>query len=176
MHRFSGARQGALLIGWLALLPAAPGAELSPGAITFAPGYEAEFSNAYGAQEVPALRSQILDSVAQSLHAAHGRCARSLDVVLERAAPTHPTMKQQNDDPSLDPIRTVFRTGGAALTGHVLDDSGQVLATVTYKYFTDSLRPISPARDPWSEARNAIGQFSSRLVDACTKQSNPPPS
>jgi hypothetical protein len=53
----------------------------------------------------------------------------------------------------------------------VLGSDGQVLATVKHQYFTDNLRPISPARDPWSEARVAIGQFSSKLVDACERKS-----
>jgi hypothetical protein len=150
---------------------ALPAGELSPASVTFAPGYEVTFKNAYGAREVLALRSQILDSLSHSRKSAGGRCSLALNVTLEHAAPTHPTMQQQLDNPSLDPFLTVFFDGGASLSGQVLDADGHVLATVKYDYFNGYLRPLSPAQDSWAEARIAIEAFSSRLVDACIKQS-----
>ncbi|HEY1724351.1 MAG TPA: hypothetical protein VGF89_02930 [Steroidobacteraceae bacterium] len=152
-------------------LPMAMAADFSPDSVQFAPGYEHTFEAQYGAREVPTLRSEIAQTVSQSLKAAHGSCRLDLNVVVDRAAPTHPTMKQQSDEPGLDPIRTVYRNGGAALTGRVLGSDGKVLATVTHRYFSDTLPPISPARDPWSEARVAISQFSSKLVEACEQKS-----
>jgi len=139
--------------------------------VTFAAGYEATFKRAYGANEVPALRSQIMNSVSQSLKSAGNGCSLGLDVTIERAAPTHPTMQQQLNDPSLDPFHTVYRDGGAALTGHVLDPGGRVLATVKYKQFNDLLPPLAVAKDPWADARIVIEMFSRRLVSACIKQS-----
>jgi hypothetical protein len=171
MRRLHGFLSPALAFSSLTILPVALAGEISPVAVTFAQGYEVTFTKAYGAQEVPVLRSQIVDSLSQSLRSAGSRCSLALDVTVERAAPTHPTMQQQLDNPSLDPTLTVFRDGGASLSGHVLDSSGHVLSTVKYGQFAGDLRPISPARDPWSEARVAIEAFSSRLVSACIKQS-----
>lgn len=138
--------------------------------VSFAPGYEASFERAYGAKEIPALRSLITDSVLQSLKSAGVRCKLGLDVTLERAAPTHPTMKQQLDSPSLDPIRTVYRDGGASLTGHVLDASGRALTTVKFQRFNDLLPPLTVARDPWADARMTFDMFANRLVEGCIKQ------
>ncbi|MGH8231659.1 MAG: hypothetical protein ACRESY_07545 [Steroidobacteraceae bacterium] len=161
----------ALALAVLPALPLATAADFPPASVQFAPGYERQFENQYGAREVPTLRSEIAQTLSRSLEAAHGSCNLSLNVVVDRAAPTHPTMKQQSDEPGLDPIRTVYRNGGAALTGQVLGAGGKVLATVKHQYFTDTLPPLSPARDPWSEARVAISQFSSKLVDACEQKS-----
>jgi len=153
-----------------AALAAGPSAA-PPPAVTFAPAYVATFERAYGAKEVPALTSMVTDAVAQSLRSAGPRCTLGLDVTLERAAPTHPTMKQQLDSPSLDPIRTVYRNGGASMTGHVLDSGGHVLATVKFERFNDLLPPLVAARDPWSDARTTFEMFAHQLVERCIKQS-----
>jgi len=117
------------------------------------------------------LRSDVVRAVSQSLKAAGGRCTRRLDVTIERAAPTTPTIKQQMDNPTLSPFRTVYRDSGAALQGHVLGPGGHALETVEYQHFNGYAPGLSPARDPWSEARVAIEAFSTRLVNACVKQS-----
>jgi hypothetical protein len=145
--------------------------EISPAAVTFAPKYEATFKRTYGADQMPVLRSEIVDLVSRSLKSAGSRCSRELDVTVERVAPTYPTMKQQLDNPTLSAFSTVYRDSGASLTGHVLDSSGHVLATVKYEDFNGYQPGLSPARDPWSEARVAIDAFSHRLVDACVRQS-----
>ncbi|HEY3730685.1 MAG TPA: hypothetical protein VGL28_05420 [Steroidobacteraceae bacterium] len=167
----SGRYALSLALAVLSALPLAVAADFSPDSVQFAPGYQRSFEDQYGAHEVATLRAEIAHSLSQSLKAGRGGCHLTLNVVLDRAAPTHPTMKQQSDQPGLDPIRTVYRNGGAALTGRVLGSDGQVLATVNHQYFTDNLRPSSPARDPWSEARVAFSQFSSKLVDACEQKS-----
>jgi hypothetical protein len=172
MHRSRRLLSSALTFASLALPHAVPAADLSPTAVTFAPGYEAAFSKTYGTREVSALRLQIVDLVSHSLRSAGSRCSLTLSVTLERAAPTHPTMQQQLDNPALDPFRTVFRDGGASLTGRVLDSGGHVIATVQYADFNGDMRPISPAKDPWGDARFAIQAFSSRVVDACIKMSS----
>jgi hypothetical protein len=142
----------------------------APAAVTFAQGYEPVFTHAYGAREVQVLRSEIIDSVSESRKSAGSRCTLPLNVTLVRVAPTHPTIQQQLDAPSLDPLRTVYRDGGAALRGEVLDPAGQVLDTVKFEYFAAGMGPVSAARDPWGDARRAIEMFSSRLVAACIKQ------
>jgi hypothetical protein len=37
--------------------------------------------------------------------------------------------------------------------------------------FADDLRSVSPGKDPWSDARVAIGQFTAKLVGAFRRQS-----
>ena len=170
--RWHGAALVVLLLPAASAAPAlALAAEFSAASVGFAPAYETTLQTRYGAPEVPALRAEIVDSMTAALHAAHGDCRLTLDVVMQRAAPTHPTMKQQLDDPALDPFRTVFYNGGAALTGRVLDVHGQVLETVSHDHFADNRHSISPGKDPWSDARVAIGQFTQKLVSACKRQS-----
>lgn len=161
----------ALAFVCLAVPPAIRAGQVSPAAVSFDPRYEPAFKKAYGAREVGVLRSEIEDSLSHSLKSAGGRCRLALAVRVRRAAPTHPTMQQQMDNPSLDPFRTVYRDGGASLAGQVLDASGRVLETVRYEYFTGGLPPLSPARDPWGDARIAIDGLSKRLVQACIRQS-----
>jgi hypothetical protein len=171
MNRFQ--RRGCIAIGLALLLIQSgtvnAGPLLSPS-VEFAPRYEAALQAKYGDREALALRSEIIDSVTAGLKAAHGRCHLNLDIVLERAAPTHPTMKQQLDDPAMDPFRSVFLNGGAALTGQVRSVDGRLLATVKHQRFADNRSSISPGKDPWSDARVAIWQFTSKLVDACKQQ------
>lgn len=162
----------ALAFACLASAPAVLASEPSPVAVAFAPGYEQAFKKAYGAAEVPALSSQVARLVSRSLKSAGGRCSLPLAVTVERAVPTYPTVKQQMDDPTLSPFHTVTRDSGASLTGHVLDPAGRVLATVKYQHFNGYQPGLSPARDPWSQARVAIDAFSRRLVSACTQQSS----
>ena len=163
-----------LVLGFGAVLPVQPilASEFSPEAVTFAPGYDATVKDKYGARELSVLRSQVAHTVSRSLESVGGRCNRPLNVTIERVAPTHPTIKQQLDNPSLDPTRTMYRNSGAALAGQVLDSSGRVLTTVKYDYFGGYQLPLSPATDAWSEARVAIEGFSHRLVDACVKHSS----
>lgn len=158
----------------VASMPALPANGLTSAEVSFAPKYESLFEREYGAREVPVLRSDIVRSVSQSLQAAGDRCGLRLQVTVERAVPTHPTMAQQMRDPSLSPLRTVYRDGGASLTGHVLDASGRVLTTVKYQNFSGYSPDFSAATDPWSEARVAISQFSDRLVTACVEHSTTP--
>jgi hypothetical protein len=142
----------------------------APPSVEIAPGYQAALKSTYGAREGTVLRSYILDSTSEALKAAHGECNLGLFIVLERAAPTHPTMKQQDDNPALDPFRSVYVNGGASLIGYLRGADGRTLATVKDKYFADQLRFVSAGKDPWSDARLAIGQFTSKLVKACRQQ------
>ncbi len=142
----------------------------APVSVEIAPHYQVALQSTYGAREGAVLRSYIVDSTSEALRSAHGECSLSLDVVLERAAPTHPTMKQQDDNPALDPFRSVYVNGGASLTGHIRAADGRTLATVKDSYFADQLPIVSAGKDPWSDARLAIGQFTSKLVKACRRQ------
>jgi len=166
MNRFFDA----LLLLTATSLAAATTPSEPPVSVEIAPGYQAALQSTYGAREGAVLRSYIVGSTSEALRSAHGECSLSLDVVLERAAPTHPTMKQQDDNPALDPFRSVYINGGASLTGHIRAADGRTLATVTDSYFADQLPIVSAGKDPWSDARLAIGQFTSKLVKACRRQ------
>ncbi len=144
----------------------------APPSVEIAAGYQAALKSTYGTREGTVLRSYIIDSTSEALKAAHGECNLNLDIVLERAAPTHPTMKQQDDNPALDPFRSVFVNGGAALTGFVRGTDGRTLATVKDQYFADQLPIVSAGKDPWSDARLAIGQFTAKLVKVCRRQAS----
>jgi len=156
----------------LPLCATALAAEFSPASVEFAPAVEAALQSKYGAPEAAAVRSIVVDRMSAALKAAGGKCNLALDVVIERAAPSHPTMSQQFNDPSLDPIRTVFNDGGAALTGHVRDAGGRELATVRHKHFNDDLRLTSASKVPWSDARVSIDQFAHMLVAECKRQTS----
>jgi hypothetical protein len=147
-----------------------PSEPSAPVSVEIAPRYQAALQSTYGAREGAVLRSYIVDSTSEALRSSHGECSLGLDVVLERAAPTHPTMKQQNDNPALDPFRSLYINGGASLTGHIRAADGRTLATVKDSYFADQLPIVSAGKDPWSDARLAIGQFTSKLVKACRRQ------
>ena len=116
MNRFSSAHWICIGLAVLLVDSAARAAEFSPAVVAFAPGYEAALQAKYGAQEAPALRSEIVDSISTALKAARGDCNLNLDVIMERIAPSHLTIKQQLDDPAMDPLRSVFLNGGAELT------------------------------------------------------------
>jgi hypothetical protein len=147
-NRFSRAHWICTGLALLLVGSAARAAEFSPAVLDFPPGYEAALQAKYGAQEAPALRSEVVDSIASALKAAQGDCNLSLDVIMERVAPSHLTIKQQLDDPAMDPLRSVFLNGCAELTGHVRGADGRVLATVNHQHFADDLRSVCPAKDP----------------------------
>jgi hypothetical protein len=156
----------------LPLCVTALAAGFSPASVAFAPAVEAALQSKYGAPEPAALRAIVVDRLSAALKAAGGKCNLALDVVIERATPSHPTMSQQFNDPALDPIRTVFNDGGAALTGHVRGADGRELATVRYERFNDDLRLTSASKAPWSDARVSIDQFAHMLVAECKRKTS----
>jgi hypothetical protein len=171
MNRFRLAAPIGAAVATLLAVCHATAADFAASSVTFAPKLEAKVQSQYGAQEVPVLRSQVIDSVSAALKAA-GKCTLTVEVVMQQVAPSHPTIKQQLNDPSLDPFRTRLPNAGAALIGHLRDAEGRELATVKYEHFIDE-DPLlaSPARDPWSDARAAIGQFADRVASACEHHS-----
>jgi hypothetical protein len=95
------------------------------------------------------------------------RCAspngRSPSWRSSRWRPTHPTRKQVCDNPSIDPLRSLS-VGDADLTATLLAGDGRVLATVSHQHFPPDLASISPAGDPWADARVAIDRFAARAA------------
>jgi hypothetical protein len=131
--------------------------------VAFDPAVTALMQRTYGLKEADVLRSDILAAVAKEQSHAPIPDGLIVKVTVRKVMPTHPTMQQQLDDPSLSPARTRY-LGGAELVGEVLDAKQQVLATVNYRNFADVLPAGSPSLDPWADARQAIDAFAAKLA------------
>jgi hypothetical protein len=165
-HRLSTA---CVAIGASVLLTQAVFAEASREAtVDFAPAVATILQRTYGVKEAGVLRSDILAAVAKEESHAPIPDGLTLKVTVRKVMPTHPTMKQQLDDPSLSPARTRY-LGGAELVGELRDSKQQVLATINYRNFADVLPAGSPSLDPWADARQAIDAFAARLAAAWDK-------
>ena len=162
-------RAACVAIGASLLLAQAVFAEASRSAtVDFDPAVTASLQKAYGAKEADVLRSAILAALGkQESHAAIPD-GLTLKVVVRNVAPTHPTMKQQTDNPSLSPTRTRY-LGGADLVGEVRDSKQQVLATVKYSDFVGVLGASSPSLDPWADARQVIDTFAAKFAASWDK-------
>jgi hypothetical protein len=162
-------RATCVAIGASVLLAQAVFAEASREAtVDFDPAVATLLQKTYGAKEAGVLRSDILAAVAKAESHAPIPDGLTLKVTVRKVMPTHPTMKQQLDDPSLSPVRTRY-LGGADLVGELRDSKQQVLATIRYRNFADVLAAGSPALDPWADARQAIDTFAAKLAAAWDK-------
>lgn len=133
-------------------------------AVEFSPVVAAKLQS-YGEAEAATLRSAIVAAVARETARQEIPAGLAVSVTLQDVEPTHPTRKQQGDNPSLDVVRTKF-IGGAELAGEVRDGSGHVLAALTYRHFPITLGLGSSSVDPWADARLAIDQFAVKLAAA----------
>jgi hypothetical protein len=136
--------------------------------VDFDPAVTALLQKTYGSHEAGVLRSAIQAALASRERGNALPDGLTLKVTVHRIAPTHPTMKQQLDDPSLSPARTRY-LGGAALVGEIRDPKQQVLATVDYSNFVGVLPEGAPSLDPWADARVTISTFASKLAAAWDK-------
>jgi hypothetical protein len=137
--------------------------------VKLSPKLESLLRDNYGVDEGPLLRSYVVDSISKAMHHADTGCKYPLDVTIEEAQPTHPTRKQQADNPAVDPIRTVY-IGGADLTGHVRNAAGAELATVKYRRYAPDIRWVTPGADYWGDAHLTMDQFTTQLLAACRSQ------
>lgn len=152
-----------VLLAQLAFATAAP-----QTVVSFDPAVAASLEKTYGANEEAVLRSAILAALAKEEQHAAAPTALTLKVTVRQLKPTHPTMKQQLDDPSLSPARTHY-LGGADLVGQLIDSNQHVLANVDYRNFADVLPAGSPSLDPWADARLAIDGFAAKVAATWTK-------
>jgi hypothetical protein len=157
-------RTTCLAIGATVLLGRAVYAETPREAtVSFDPAVAASIQKAYGAKEAGVLRSAILTALANEERRATIPDGLTLKITVHQVLPTHPTMKQQLDNPSLSPVHTRY-LGGADLVGEVRDSKQQVLATIGYRNFVDVLASGSPSLDPWADARLAIDSFAAKFA------------
>jgi hypothetical protein len=153
-----------IALGATALLAQTLSAEASLAtAVDFDPAVTALFQKTYGANEASVLRSAIVAAVAKEERHTAMPDGLTLQVTVRKVVPTHPTMKQQLDNPSLSSARTRY-LGGADLMGELRDSKQQVLAVVDYRNFADVMADGSPSLDPWADARLAIDSFAAKLA------------
>jgi hypothetical protein len=131
--------------------------------VDFAPAVTAQLRRDFGVNEADVLRSAILAALAKAESHEAIPDGVTLKVTVRELLPTHPTMKQQLDNPSLSPTRTRY-LGGADLVGELRDSKQQVLATVDYRNFADVLPAGSPSLDPWADARQSIDAFAVKFA------------
>jgi hypothetical protein len=156
-------RLAALLVP-LALGSAFAAATPITAQVAFSPPAEAKFQR-YGKNEEVVLQGRILDAVTKACQP-YLPAGVSINVIVEDVAPTYPTRAQLDGSPNLDPVKTHY-LGGAALTGNLLGDRGQLLTTVKHRYYPPSIEWRSNEFDPWSDADRAIAQFADQLGTAC---------
>lgn len=131
--------------------------------VDFDPAVTSLLHSDYGTKEAGVLRSAILTALAKEESHAPLPDGLTLKVTVRNVMPTHPTMQQQLDNPSLSPARTRY-LGGADLVGELRDSKQQVLATVSYRNFVGVLPAGSPSLDPWADARQTIDAFAAKLA------------
>jgi hypothetical protein len=162
-------RTSCVAVGASLLLAQAVFAEASREAtVDFDPAVTSLLQKTYGVKEAGVLRSDILAAVAKAETHVPIPDGLTVKVTVHQVVPTHPTMQQQLDDPTLSPARTRY-LGGADLVGELRDSKQQVLATVSYRNFADVLPAGSRSLDPWADAQQAIDAFATKLAAAWDK-------
>ncbi len=122
-----------------------------------------------GEREGPVLQSMVADNLGRELKAAGATvddsAALRIEVSIDDAVPSHPTRRQLELNPSLDPIRSVS-LGGARLQAVLRGADGKEIDHVDYDYRPVSLEQVSPSGDAWGDARVTIQRFSDLVVKA----------
>jgi hypothetical protein len=147
----------------LMLAPAVFAAGSAQTAVEFSPGVTAQLKRDFGVSETGVLRTAIVTALAKAEQHAALPEGLTVTVTVRELQPTHPTMKQQLDNPSLSPARTHY-LGGADLVGELRDSKQQVLLTLDYRNFADVLSAGSPSLDPWADARQSIDAFAEKFA------------
>lgn len=169
MRRYTRAFFGLV---WLAGLGAAlPGyasaVRLAP--VTVGTALQASLHDRLGDAEGPVLQAEVTDSLGRALRAAGATlddgAPLRIEVSIEDAVPSHPTRRQVELNPSLDPFRSVSR-GGARLRAVLRGADGKEIDHVDYDYYAMSIEQVSPAGDAWADARVTIRRFSAQVARA----------
>ncbi len=128
-----------------------------------------------GDREGPVLQAMVADSLSRELKAAGATvddsAALRIEVSIEDAVPSHPTRRQLEVNPSLDPLRSVS-LGGARLHAVLRGADGKEVDHIDYDYRPVSLEQVSPSGDAWADARVTIQRFSDQVVKAWRRHSS----
>ena len=90
----------------------------------------------------------------------------TLKLVITDARPSRPTFNQLSRQANLS-IRSVGR-GGATIEGQLIDASGVVIGTSSYRWYEDDIRD-SYASGTWSEAKRAFSRYARHSAKSITE-------
>ncbi|RKQ71221.1 uncharacterized protein DUF3313 [Litorimonas taeanensis] len=93
----------------------------------------------------------------------------TLVVTIEDAKPNRPTFKQLSKEPSLS--FKSFGTGGAEVTGELIDAAGNSLGTADYSWFETNIRDAQFG-STWSDAHRAFRSFAKKIGKDLAQQPN----
>jgi hypothetical protein len=148
---------------------------LDVGSVVISPKLSEELDRTYGVDEVAALQQLAVKAIGAT--PPNGRCgaAQRVDVVIEDAAPTHPTPRQLSEQPQMDFLRSKS-LGGATLRAALLSADGRVVASVDHRHYAQDLRLTSRAADAWADANIAFEQLADKIAGACRGAAGAPQS
>jgi hypothetical protein len=163
-----------VLLAGLCVAWAGHAASVRIAPVTVGAALQASLHDRYGDAEGPVLQAEVADSLARALRAAGATLDEAaplrIEVSIEDAVPSHPTRRQVELTPSLDPVRSVSR-GGARLRAVLRGADGKEVDHVEYDYYAMSLEQVSPSLDAWADARVSIGRFGAQVAKAWRRNS-----
>lgn len=140
------------------LLPVAQANDIS---IEYSEDLSEKISEEYGDRERKFFETRITKALTDDLGDDLSKFS-AINVIVNDAKPNRPTFKQLGDTPGLS-FQSVS-LGGADLSADLIDKSGNVIETIEYDFYTQSIRD-SVGRTTWADARRAIRRFSDRVAD-----------
>lgn len=141
--------------------------------VVIASALQAKLRGEFGVAEGTVLQRDVSQQLARATAKGCGSGSQSIAVVIEHAAPTHPTRQQLSDNPSLDYLRSVF-LGGATLSASVYAADHAELARLSHSYYPDTLPRASASGYAWADAHLAIGQFADKVAAFCRHRTHTP--
>jgi len=162
----------ATLAALLAALLSVNHAATAADAVTLAPitvgqSLQDILASQFGDAEGAVLQQAVSESLLRALRRAGGAVgapgALRLEVLISDARPSHPTRRQMNENPALDPIRS-WSLGGATLDAVLRGADGQELERVSWRHYATSFDTAALAYDPWADARVAIDMFANQVA------------
>jgi hypothetical protein len=123
-----------------------------------------KFASDYGQREIATLTASIERAIAREVARSGAPNGVRVEVTLLDAVPSRPTFQQSIDKPGLDPIRSVG-VGGATLNARILGPGGEVLGTISHRYYETDLS-FSQGASTWTDAQRAISGFARKVGKA----------
>jgi hypothetical protein len=141
----------------LALVPAAYAGDVT---VTFSEEFAEKLEKELGEREGVKLSEMIVKDVTDAFAGDLDQIG-AINVTIVDARANRPTFKELGDTPGLS--MQSFSVGGASLTGDVLDAEGNVVSSLSYKYFENDIR-FAQGRATWSDARRSFDRFADKLA------------
>ena len=128
----------------------------------FSADFQKKLEDDYGTREARILTDTLVKKVEMAFEK-QGVKADRVVVTIEDAKPNRPTMRQIQDTPGLDPMRSIS-IGGAKLTGIAYDASGKEIGQLNYNWYETDITNVHAA-GTWSDARWTFDRFANRFAD-----------